>query len=709
MAITKIHAIKSTLGKALAYIENPDKTDGQMLVSGYNCEPQTASIDFEMTAVLAHKARNLKRQRSTNLAYHLIQSFSPEDAVTPEQAHELGKKLAFEYTGGKYEYVVATHIDKGHIHNHIMINAVSFYDYKKLRTVPYRTARQIRDISDRLCMEAHLSVIDDPQKIGQLYPENAGKKKSVSNRTEIRKRLNFCLERATDYSQFLSMAKELEITPTIRGKHMSYLLEGAGRAVRDNSLSDTDTFTYAGICARLSDNAQEQKYLRKTITGILSTATGMADFADKLKTAGIETKVKKATGQVLYRATVLDGAWVPEDALGSEFTSEGIEYALKNGEMQIAEDAEITLIDRYQELTIQYPEVCTAAVKLSSRQILSAGKNGLVLQVHDDNDNPAKLMVNKREVTTSSDGEITFNVGNDFSYDVVYEDGTHGTIRGAKLIQQIDEENNVQPIRIDLTENQIKAMSLRGVTLSLSKHGIERLFIPEKYVERDSMAGQCTILLYPNQQYNYVPVGDSKKRLNIQGMHLSESLGASINPTSESPNLKRRIAAVERRAGIENARFLGKMLQGMADNQIRTAGDYDKVIYDLGKKQIGLTNEIAAMKQKRAAYAAAAKHLQICRTYKSVWMEYVAKPLNQKTEYFNQHSMELQAYRTAAAKLEKEGIDQSVEIDKVNNLAQSLERKINDLDKQLRESNLQEQDYRQERKTLTTIQADLFE
>lgn len=113
MAITKIHAIKSTLGKALDYIENPDKTDGQMLVSGYNCEPQTASIDFEMTAVLAHKARNLKRKRSTNLAYHLIQSFSPEDAVTPEQAHELGKKLAFEYTGGKYEYVVATHIDKG--------------------------------------------------------------------------------------------------------------------------------------------------------------------------------------------------------------------------------------------------------------------------------------------------------------------------------------------------------------------------------------------------------------------------------------------------------------------------------------------------------------------------------------------------------------------------------------------------------------------
>lgn len=593
--------------------------------------------------------------------------------------------------------------------HHIMINAVSFYDYKKLRTVPYRTARQIRDISDRLCMEAHLSVIDDPQKIGQLYPENAGKKKSVSNRTEIRKRLNFCLERATDYSQFLSMAKELEITPTFRGKHMSYLLEGAGRAVRDNSLSDTDTFTYAGICARLSDNAQEQKYLRKTITGILRSATGMADFADKLKTAGIETKVKKSTEQVLYRSTALDGAWVPEDALGSEFTSEGIEYALKNGKMQLSDGEENSLLDRYQKLTIQYPEVCTAAVKLSSRQILSAGKNGLVLQVHDDNGNPAKLMVNKSEVTTSPDGEITFNVGNDFSYDLVYEDETHGTIRGAKLIQQIDEENHVEPVQVILSENQIKAMSIRGVTLHLPQNGIERLFIPEKYVLRDLDAGQCTVLLYPNLQYSYVPIGDSKKRLNIQGDRLSEFLGSSINPITESTGLKRKIAAVERRAGIENAKFLGKMLQGMTDSRIHTTGDYDKVIHNLGKTQIGLTNELAEVKQKRTTYAAAAKHLQICKTYKPVWMEYAAKPLNQKMEYFNQHSTELQAYRNAAAYLEKESIDQSVEIDKVNVLAQEMGHRMHELVEQLRDVNLQEQKVRQERQTLAEIRSDLVE
>lgn len=178
---------------------------------------------------------------------------------------------------------------------------------------------------------------------------------------------------------------------------------------------------------------------------------------------------------------------------------------------------------------------------------------------------------------------------------------------------------------------------------------------------------------------------------------------------TESTGLKRKIAAVERRAGIENAKFLGKMLQGMTDSRIHTTGDYDKVIHNLGKTQIGLTNELAEVKQKRTTYAAAAKHLQICKTYKPVWMEYAAKPLNQKMEYFNQHSTELQAYRNAAAYLEKESIDQSVEIDKVNVLAQEMGHRMHELVEQLRDVNLQEQKVRQERQTLAEIRSDLVE
>lgn len=290
MAITKIHAIKSTLSKAILYIENPDKTAGQALVSGYNTEPQTASFDFAITAAMVHKAKSFQNKRSGNLAYHLIQSFSPEDAVTPELAHELGRKLAMEFTEGKFEFVVATHVDKDSIHNHIIINAVSFYDYKKLRTVPYRTAQQIRSISDRLCMEAQLSVIKDPQKLGQLYPTYVQKKRTNSNRTEVRKRLNFCLERATNYAQFLQMAQELGISVCQRGKYMTYLLEGAGRAIRDTSLADTDKFTYTGLVERLEDNAAEQLFIHERIAKILPNVSTFADFAKLLQSEGVKIR-----------------------------------------------------------------------------------------------------------------------------------------------------------------------------------------------------------------------------------------------------------------------------------------------------------------------------------------------------------------------------------------------------------------------------------
>lgn len=116
MAITKIHAVKVRLGDAINYIENPDKTDGQELISGYNTAPQTAVLDFSVTAAMARKARNTSAKKQGNLAYHMIQSFSPDDAVTPELAHKLGRKLAMEFTDGKFEFVVATHINKDSIH-----------------------------------------------------------------------------------------------------------------------------------------------------------------------------------------------------------------------------------------------------------------------------------------------------------------------------------------------------------------------------------------------------------------------------------------------------------------------------------------------------------------------------------------------------------------------------------------------------------------
>ena len=140
MAVTKIKPIKSTLKKALDYIQNPNKTDGKMLVSSFGCSYETADIEFGFTLSQA-------LDRGNNLAHHLIQSFEPGE-VDYEKAHEIGKQLADAVTKGQYEYVLTTHIDKGHIHNHIIFCAVNFVDYHKYvsnkRTYSRMAARTLR-------------------------------------------------------------------------------------------------------------------------------------------------------------------------------------------------------------------------------------------------------------------------------------------------------------------------------------------------------------------------------------------------------------------------------------------------------------------------------------------------------------------------------------------------------------------------------------
>lgn len=151
MAYTEIHPIKSTLDKAIAYICNPEKTDGKLFISTFGCSHETADIEFQFTLA------QTKIRKGDNLAHHLIQAFDPGE-TTPEQAHEIGKKLADTVTGGKYEYVLATHIDKGHVHNHIMFCAANFIDRTKYNSNK-KSLYQIRNANDKLCREYNLSTI----------------------------------------------------------------------------------------------------------------------------------------------------------------------------------------------------------------------------------------------------------------------------------------------------------------------------------------------------------------------------------------------------------------------------------------------------------------------------------------------------------------------------------------------------------------------
>ena len=148
MAVTKIKAIRGTLSKAIAYILNPEKTDEKLLVSSYGCASETAAREFEWT-------RKIAEQKGMNpvriIARHVIQSFDIGE-VSPELAHKIGKQFADEILGGKYEYVLTTHIDKDHVHNHLIFNAVDFVDYHAYKSYK-RIYYDMREVSDRLCKE----------------------------------------------------------------------------------------------------------------------------------------------------------------------------------------------------------------------------------------------------------------------------------------------------------------------------------------------------------------------------------------------------------------------------------------------------------------------------------------------------------------------------------------------------------------------------
>ena len=227
MAVTKIKPVKSTLKKALDYIQNPDKTDGKMLVSSFGCSPETADIEFAFTIAQA-------LERGNNLAHHLIQSFEPGE-VDYQKAHEIGKQLADAVTKGKYEYVLTTHIDKGHVHNHIIFCSVNFVDHHKYNSNK-RSYYGIRNMSDRLCRENGLSVVA-PQKggKGKSYAEYIAEKTGTSWKGKLKIAVDALIPQVSSFEELLSrlQAAGYEIKP---GKYVSCRAPGQERFTRLKTL-----------------------------------------------------------------------------------------------------------------------------------------------------------------------------------------------------------------------------------------------------------------------------------------------------------------------------------------------------------------------------------------------------------------------------------------------------------------------------------------
>ena len=271
------------MSKAIAYILNPEKTDEKLLVSSYGCASETAAREFEWT-------RKIAEQKGMNpvriIARHVIQSFEIGE-VTPELAHEIGKQFADEILGGKYEYVLTTHIDKDHVHNHLIFNAVDFVDYHAYKSYK-RIYYDMREVSDRLCKENGLSVIPPSQNKGMGYKEYTEAKRGTSWKQKLKQTIDRLVIIAKDYDDFLRLMQEAgyEIKT---GKYISFRAEGQERFTRSKTIGEN--YTEERIKERIAGRTPRRSQ-RQTVPNGISLIGDIQERIRLIDSKGYEYKAK---------------------------------------------------------------------------------------------------------------------------------------------------------------------------------------------------------------------------------------------------------------------------------------------------------------------------------------------------------------------------------------------------------------------------------
>ena len=271
------------MSKAIAYILNPEKTDEKLLVSSYGCASETAAREFEWT-------RKIAEQKGMNpvriIARHVIQSFEIGE-VTPELAHEIGKQFADEILGGKYEYVLTTHIDKDHVHNHLIFNAVDFVDYHAYKSYK-RIYYDMREVSDRLCKDNGLSVIPPSQNKGMGYKEYTETKRGTSWKQKLKQTIDRIVITAKDYDDFLRLMQEAgyEIKT---GKYISFRAKGQERFTRSKTIGEN--YTEERIKERIAGRTPRRNR-RQTVPKGISLIGDIQERIRLIDSKGYEYKAK---------------------------------------------------------------------------------------------------------------------------------------------------------------------------------------------------------------------------------------------------------------------------------------------------------------------------------------------------------------------------------------------------------------------------------
>ena len=247
------------------YAKNPEKTQNGLLVSAYECNPETATEEF----LISKKMYEMITKRSQpkdkdNISYMLMQSFKPEE-ITPQEAHEIGYQFAYEFTKGEHQFVVSTHTDKEHIHNHVEFNSTSLDCTHKFNAYK-QWGISAQKLSDKICKEHCLSTIKEPQQKGKHYAEWKAKKENKSWKQALKNTIDEIIPQSKDFEDFMeNMRKQgYEVK---QGKQISFRAVGQNRFTRMKTLGVE--YTEIAIAEKIKLQQLKEKTSKKSITSFI--------------------------------------------------------------------------------------------------------------------------------------------------------------------------------------------------------------------------------------------------------------------------------------------------------------------------------------------------------------------------------------------------------------------------------------------------------
>ena len=566
MVITKHFAIhgKSYRRKIIKYILNPDKTKNLALVSDYGMRNFLDFPSYDEIVQMYHEnfisndtlynfrhARLEEKQRKIH-AHHIIQSFSPEDHLTPEQINQIGYETMKELTGGKFRFIVATHVDKNHLHNHIIINSVDSNSDKKLKW-DYNVERNLRMISDRFCKIAGAKIIENRYSHQQFEVY-----RKTNHKYELKQRLYFLMENSTDFENFKKNATLLHMEMDFSHKHTTFFMTDSTmrQVVRGNKLNRKQPYT-----EEFFKNYFAKRKIEELMEFLLPNVDNLETLIKKAKLfglnispkqkhvsfqfAGVEVKETELNKKNLYDVEFFKDYFEKRKKLKAPELKDLVQVYQ---EEKISKEKELLSEEKfwefYQGFRRNRDAVHEFEVELSFNQIEKVVDDGIYIKIKFGIRQEGLVFVPNMELDMEEDKVKVF-IRETSAYYVYHKDDAEKNryMKGRTLIRQFSSENQTIPFHrkttVEMIEEKIEEVD---ALIKLDVENQSYITIKDELV-RELAASELRIntlqerVITLNQVAEYLLASVENKqemKLNLSKLNITEAI--SINVVEE--NLK---------------------------------------------------------------------------------------------------------------------------------------------------------------------------